>query len=323
MKDRRQLIKRHHESLSVRRQCELMNLNRSSYYYEPRGESEETLALMRKIDEIYTKWPFFGSRRIRAELGRQGIAVSRGRISRLMRLMNIEGKLPGKRTTQRAPGHRIYPNLLRDQQVTHAGQVWCSDITYLPMRHGTMYLVAILDWHSRYVLSWALSNTLESDLCIRALEEALHTHGRPEVFHSDQGCQYTSKAFTSILERHGTTISMSGRGRAYDNIFIERFWRSLKYEEIYKHDYESVQDLREAVDKYIDFYNRERPHQALDYQVPKEVHITGLDESPSTAHRIAPPMRAQAAFSAPPTSFDTHSRSGRPERARAIDREST
>lgn len=259
--------------LSLKRQCSLLSLNRSSYYYVPEtDESELNRALMRIIDEIYTEHPYFGSRRMRAMLHRWfGIRVSRDRVSRLMRIMGLEGKAPGQRTTVRVTSHKVYPNLLRHLEVTHPNQVWCTDITYIPMVRGTMYLVAILDWYSRKVLAWELSNSLDSDFCVRALLDALD-RGAPQVFHSDQGCQFTSKAFTSELNERGIQISMSGRGRAYDNIFVERFWRSLKTEEIYKRDYENATELRRSIGEYVHFYNTHRPHAALDYYTPYEVH---------------------------------------------------
>jgi len=200
-----------HPSLSVKRQCELLGLPRSSYYCEPTGESRENLDLMNRIDRIYTACPFYGSRRIRDELWRQGIEVGRGRVIRLMRLMGIEGKLPGRRTTRPAPGHKVYPNRLRDRRVERAGEVWATDITYLPMRHGTMYLVAVMDWYSRAILAWEISNSLDTDFCLRVLDEALERHEAPEIFHSDQGCQFTSTAFTARLKEHGIAISMAGR----------------------------------------------------------------------------------------------------------------
>ena len=315
MADRRQLIKRKHASLSVKRQCELLEMNRSSYYFEPEGEPPETFELMRQIDRLYTDHPYFGSRRIAAVLRRGGQPVSRDRVVRLMRLMGLEGKQPGQCTTRPAPGHKVYPNLLRSLVVNRPGQVWASDITYVPMPRGTMYLVVVMDWHSRCVLAWALSNSLDSDFCLRALQQALSAHPAPDVFHSDQGCQYTSQAFTDVLKARGIPISMSGRGRAYDNIFVERFWRSLKHEELYKHDYTSVDALRRAIAAYIRFYNTDRPHQALGYDTPWETHLSGLAKPAPTAHGVAPQGRAQAAVSAPPTSLETHSRGGRPSRA--------
>ena len=299
--DRRQLIERNHGSLSINRQCELVGLNRSSYYYEPQGESEETFALMREIDRIYTDHPCYGSRRIVAVLRRQGIAVDRGRVVRLMRLMGIEGKLPGQRTTRPAPGHKVHPNLLKGRTVEQPGEAWASDITYLPMPKGTMYLTVVMDWYSRYVVAWELSNSLDCDFCVRALERALEGAEAPDLFHSDQGCQYTARGFTVVLEGHNVAISMSGRGRAYDNILVERFWRSLKYEEIYKHEYGSVDELRRAVAEYIHHYNTERPHQALDYHTPWEIYMNRLDAAESKDNTGIQTWGSQEPLSAPPT----------------------
>lgn len=313
--DRRQLIKRDDGSPSVKRQCELLGLNRSSYYYEPLGETEETFRLMREIDAIYTEHPCYGSRRIAAVLRRRGIAVGRGRVVRLMRLMGIEGKQPGQRTTRPAPGHKIYPNLLKGMAVDGPGQVWASDITYLPMPKGTMYLAVVMDWHSRCILSWELSNSLDGDFCVRALERALEGPEKPQVFHTDQGCQYTSRDFTDVLRDHGIAISMSGRGRAYDNIFVERFWRSLKHEEIYKNEYRTVADLRRAVAAYIHHYNTGRPHQALGYMFPWEVHVRGLD-APAAGTDSMPPKKTGAGARRTPDPApsdehqEVHSRSG-------------
>lgn len=286
--DRRQLIKRDHASLSLARQCALLELHRSTYYCEPQGESAETYDLMRTIDRVYTDHPEYGSRRLQAVLRREGRHESRGRIARLMRVMGIEGKQPGPRTTRRAPGHAVYPNLLRNRAVEHVGEVWASDITYVPMRTGTLYLVVIMDWSSRCILAWELSNSLDSDFCVRALQAALVRHGQPAIFHSDQGCQYTSQAFTDVLKDRQIKISMSGRGRAYDNIFVERFWRSLKHEQLYKHEYDTVAALRQGVAAYIAHYNTNRPHQALGYEVPWEVHVSGLANAPHTAQSNPP-----------------------------------
>ena len=315
--DRRQLIERNHGSLSINRQCGLVGLNRSSYYYEPQGESEETFALMREIDRIYTDHPCYGSRRIVAVLRRQGIAVDRDRVVRLMRLMGIEGKLPGQRTTRPAPGHKVHPNLLRGRTVERPGEAWASDITYLPMPKGTMYLTVVMDWYSRYVVAWELSNSLDCDFCVRALESALEGAEAPDLFHGDQGCQYTARGFTVVLEGHNVAISMSGRGRAYDNILVERFWRSLKYDEIYSraagetarrrrersgnHEYGSVDELRRAVAEYIHHYNTERPHQALDYHAPWEIYMNRLDAAESKGNTGIQTWGSQEPLSAPPT----------------------
>jgi putative transposase len=262
--------------LSVRRQCELLGLPRSTYYYEPATESPENLALMRRIDEQYLKTPFFGSRRMADWLSRWGLPVNRKRVQRLMRLMGIEAVYPRKKTSIPGVGHKVYPYLLRDVHVVRANQVWCTDITYLPMWRGFMYLVAIMDWYSRYVLSWRISNSLETSFCVEALEAALEL-GRPEIFNSDQGAQFTSQAFTGRLEEEGIAISMDGRGRALDNVFIERLWRTVKYEDIYLKDYGDVDDLYQGLDRYFDFYDHERPHQSLHYKTPHEVYQASLE----------------------------------------------
>ena len=257
--------------MSIRRQCELLGLSRGSFYYEPMGETDENLTIMRRIDELYVEHPFLGSRRLTEMLGREGIAVNRKRIQRLMRLMGLEAIYP-KRTLSRAgAAHRVYPYLLRDVPITRANQVWATDITYIPMRRGFLYLVAILDWFSRYVLAWRLSNSLEVGFCQEALEAALE-RGRPEIFNSDQGVQFTSEAFTRRLTEAGIRISMDGRGRVFDNIFTERLWRSVKYEEVYLKTYEDGWIADESLGRYFAFYNTRRPHQALDYQTPEEVY---------------------------------------------------
>ena len=240
---------------------------RSTCYYEPVGESAKNLELMRQIDELYLKYPFYGSRNISHEL-----KCNRKRIQRLMRLMNIEAIYPKKRTTLRAAGHKIYPYLLRNVTITRIDQVWSTDITYIPMRHGFLYLVAVIDWFSRYVLSWRLSNTLQGEFCIEALKEAL-SRTQPEIFNTDQGCQFTSTTFTSVLKDRGAAISMDGRGRALDNVFIERLWRSVKYEEVYLNDYQDGWEAETRLAAYFDFYRHERPHQALGYRTPAEVYF--------------------------------------------------
>jgi putative transposase len=252
--------------LSIRRQCELLGLNRSSWYYEPAGETAENLALMRRLDEQYLATPFYGSRKLAEVLG-----VNRKRVQRLMRLMGLEAIYPRPRTTLRDREHRIYPYLLRSVEVVRPNQVWSSDITYIPMPRGFMYLTVILDWYSRYVLAWRLSNTLDGRFCLEALEEALGGE-RPEIFNSDQGVQYTALAFTSRLERAGVAISMDGRGRALDNVFVERLWRSVKYEDVYLKAYGTVAELESGLTSYFDFYCHRRPHQALGYRTPGEVY---------------------------------------------------
>jgi putative transposase len=252
--------------VSVVRQCELLGLARSTWYYEPVGESPENLALMRRIDQQYLQTPFYGSRRMARELG-----YNRKRIQRLMRLMGIEAIYPKRGTTRPAPGHKIYPYLLRNVAITHPNHVWSTDITYVPMRHGFLYLVAVIDWYSRYVLSWRLSNTLEGGFCLQALNDALG-YGPPEIFNSDQGSQFTAAAFTGRLEALGVAISMDGRGRAMDNVFVERLWRTVKYEEVYLKEYETAWEAEDELAAYFRFYCHERVHQSLGYRTPAEVY---------------------------------------------------
>jgi putative transposase len=261
--------------LSIRRQCELLGLNRSSYYLPPAVESEENLRLMRLIDQQYLKTPFYGSRRMTASLERSGEAVNRKRVQRLMALMGLEALFPRPRTTTANPDARVYPYLLRDRALTRVNEVWSSDITYVPMRHGFMYLTAVIDWYSRYVLSWQLSNTLEGRFCLEALDEALQW-GQPEIFNTDQGSQFTSREYTGRLEEAGIAVSRDGRGRALDNVFVERLWRSVKYEDIYIKDYDQVPELEAGLTAYFQFYDEERPHQSLGYQTPGEVHRAGI-----------------------------------------------
>lgn len=267
------MIDSEHEILSVTRQCALLGLARSSCYYQRMEESAEDLKLMRLMDELHLRLPFYGSRRLTWSLQQQGYAVGRQRVRRLMRRMGIAAIYPRPRTSAPHPEHRIYPYLLRDVVVSAADQVWSADITYVPMRQGFMYLVAILDWHSRYVLAWRLSNTLDSDFCVEALRAALR-RGRPAIFNTDQGSQFTSLAFTGVLEKHGIAISMDGRGRALDNVFIERLWWSVKYENVYLMGYETVSDLKAGLTRYFDFYCRRRPHQSLDNRTPWDVYST-------------------------------------------------
>ena len=264
-----------HEGLSIRRQCGLLGLNRSTLYYPGLGEREENLRLMRLIDEQYLRCPFYGSRRMTIWLRSLGEEVNRKRVQRLMRTMGLEAIYPKPRLSAGGKEHKIYPYLLRNVRVTRPNQVWATDITYIGLSQGFMYLVAILDWYSRYVLSWRLSNSLEETFCIEALEEALAWQC-PEIFNSDQGVQFTSRAFTSRLEERGVAISMDGRGRVFDNIFIERLWRTVKYEDIYLRDYETVPELRHGLDDYFTFYCYERPHQSLDNRTPWEVYQEAL-----------------------------------------------
>jgi putative transposase len=261
-----------HPAISVRRQCELLGLNRSGLYYQPVGESKENLLLMRLIDEVYTKRPFFGSRRITEELCEQGHAVNRKRVSRLMEVMGIEAIYPKPKLSQPGEEHKIYPYLLKDVEITRINQVWSTDITYIRMTGGFVYLVAVMDWYSRYVLSWSLSVTMELDFCMEALERAMR-RGRPEIFNSDQGSQFTSGKFTGKLEDRGITISMDGRGRCFDNIFIERLWRSLKYEEVYLKNYTLVPEARASIGNWFRFYNHQRRHQSLGKRTPAELYL--------------------------------------------------
>lgn len=258
--------------MSVTRQCELMGLNRSSLYYVPAGEEPLNLLLMRLIDEQFMRTPFYGSRRLTAWLRRTGHAVNRKRVQRLMGLMGLEAIYPKPHLSQGEPTHHTYPYLLGACAVVRPNQVWATDITYSRMRAGFLYLVAIMDWFSRYVLAWRVSNTLDVSFCLEALEEALG-HGRPEIFNSDQGSQFTSHEFTDRLKQTEVRISMDGKGRVYDNIFVERLWRALKYEEVYLKDYVEVPDAIAGIGGYFRFYNNERPHQALRYLTPAEVHF--------------------------------------------------
>ena len=277
MKTRRAMIQVT-PTISMRRQCELLQVCRSSVYYEPAATNPEQLALMRRIDELHLKHPFYGSRKLARCLKSEGNAVNRKQVQRLMRLMGIEGIAPKADTSRPAPEHATYPYLLRNVKVCRVNQVWSTDVTYIPMAHGFVYLVAIMDWYSRRVLSWRVSNTLDTAFCVEALEEALSSFGKPEIFNTDQGAQFTSEAFTSVLHSHGVKISMDGKGRYIDNIFVERLWRSVKYEEVYLHAYESVSEARAGLARYFAFYNQERPHQALGYQTPDAFH-RGLQQA--------------------------------------------
>ena len=260
--------------MSVRRQCQLLGLCRSSLYYQGVAESVENLRLMRRIDQEYTAHPFLGSRRLTKWLNEQGEAVNRKRVQRLMRLMGLEAVYPKPRLSAARAGHRIYPYLLRNVRVERPNQVWSTDITYVPLARGFMYLAAILDWFSRYVIAWRLSNTLDGSFCLEMLDEAL-SRGRPEVFNTDQGVQFTAAAWTGRLESAGVQVSMDGKGRCLDNVFVERRWRTVKYEDIYLWGYESVPQLQRGLGRYFPYYNEERLHQALDYRTPAQVYRQG------------------------------------------------
>lgn len=258
--------------MSIVKQCELLGIARSSYYYQAIPESEDNLKVMDLIDRIYTELPFYGNRRMMAELEKvHRLAVNRKRIQRLMRLMGLEAIYPRPRLTQRNQEHRVFPYLLRNVAITRVNQVWSSDITYIRVRDGFLYLTAIMDWHSRYVLSWELSNTLEASFCVSALRTAL-AMGTPEIFNTDQGCQFTSSEFTGVLLDAGVAISMDGKGRCMDNIFVERLWRTVKYEEVYIRDYDSGNTAFQSLKRYFPFYNHKRHHQALGYQTPASVY---------------------------------------------------
>src|SRR6202051_4991389 len=298
--DRRERLDRRHKRLSVRRQCTLMGVTRSSVYRPPVTTGEDDHALMRRIDELYTESPFYGSRRIAFEL-----KITRKRVQRLMRLMGIEALGPKPNTSKPAPGHKIYPYLLRNLSIDRPNQVWATDITYIHLGSGFLYLVAIMDWASRAVLSWRLSNTMDVSFYVEALEEALSRFGTPEIFNSDQGSQFTSQAFTGTLERAGILISMDGRGRCMDNIFIERLWRSLKYEEIYLKHYADGREARAGIEHWIAFYNTRRPHQALGYKTPMHVWREGMTEACGEEAvdmwTTRPPVRLDTHLTALPT----------------------
>ena len=258
--------------MSLSRQCTLLGLSRSALYYTPVGESAANLALMRRIDELYLQYPFYGARQMVRHLAREGVTVGRHRVRRLMRLLGLEAIYRKPRLSVANPEHRVYPYLLRGLTIDRANQVWCADITYIPVQGGFLYLVAIMDWASRRVLAWRLSNTLDTRFCVEALEEALGIYGNPEIFNTDQGSQFTSIAFTELLEAAGVRCSMDGRGRCLDNVFIERLWRSLKYEAVYLHELADGFVAQRVIDEWIEFYNEVRPHSALDGRTPSEAY---------------------------------------------------
>jgi len=264
--------------LPIQKQAEVLEISRSTVYYQPRPVSETDLWLMRRIDELHLNYPFAGSRMLRDLLWQQGLEVGRRHVRTLMRRMGVEAIYRRPNTSKPAPGHRIYPYLLRGLAITRPNQVWAMDITYIPMARGFVYLAAVVDWFSRRVLAWKLSITMEISFCIEALEEALTTNEKPEIFNTDQGSQFTSEAFTGRLKKEGISISMDGRGRWRDNVFVERIWRSIKYEEVYLHAYESVSEARQSIGRYIDFYNAIRPHSSLKAQTPDQVYFNRLPE---------------------------------------------
>jgi putative transposase len=260
-------------TLSMRRQCELLGIARASLSYLPRPASPESLRIMRRIDEIYTKWPFYGARRMAAQLRAEGLGVNRKRARRLMQLMGLEAIYQGPRTSTPHPEHRVYPYLLRNMNIVRPDHVWSTDITYLGLKGGFVYLSAVIDWYTRYVLAWDLSNTMDVEFCLRTLDMALSTGKAPQIFNTDQGSQYTSPRFVGRLESHGIAVSMDGRGRALDNVFIERLWRSVKYEEVFINDYDTVTEARDGLGRYFKFYNNERLHQALEYKTPVAAYM--------------------------------------------------
>lgn len=268
------MIDRGHPGLSLVRQCSLLGISRSSLYYQPVPASAEDLELMALMDRQYLKTPFYGSRKMTAWLRAQGYQVNRKRVRHLMQAMGLQAIYRRPNTSKLAPDHQVYPYLLKGLEINRVNQVWAADLTYLPMARGFLYLVAIMDWHSRYVLAWRLSNTLEVDFCVEALAEAL-SKGTPEIFNTDQGSQFTSDAFTGMLLEQGIQVSMDGKGRYTDNIFVERLWRSIKYEEVYLKAYQSGSEARSGIGVYLEFYNWERPHQTLDYRTPGEVFEAG------------------------------------------------
>ena len=276
MPDRRAKLDRAHGVLSIRHQCRLLGLSRSGVYRTPLPANDDDLKLMRRIDELFTERPFLGSRRIARMLSEEGATINRKRVQRLMRKMGIEALGPKPRTSKPAPGHRIYPYLLRGMTIDRPNQVWAADITYIPMGRGFLYLVAVIDWASRAVLSWRLSNTMDVSFCVDALENALSRFGTPQIFNTDQGSQFTSMAFTGALATAGIQISMDGRGRWMDNVFIERLWRSLKHEDVYLKGYADGKELHGGLSDWIAFYNDQRPHQALGYRTPMTVWRDGI-----------------------------------------------
>lgn len=270
---RRNMIDNNSSNLSIARQCNLLSVNKSTYYYKQRGLTEQELGIMKIIDEIYTEHPYFGARRMSKYLESYDITIGRKAVSRYYRIMAIEAVYPNLNLSKRNQAHKIYPYLLKDVEVTKVNQVWSTDITYIRMAQGFVYLVAVIDWFSRYILSWKVSISLESDFCIEALEDAIEKYGHPEIFNTDQGSQFTSKNFISVLTGHKIRISMDGKGRALDNVFIERFWRYLKQEKIYMIILNTVKEAKNAISDYMSFYNKKRMHQSLKYLTPEQVHF--------------------------------------------------
>jgi putative transposase len=289
--ERLALVDRADPVLSAVTQCRLLKVARSTLYYRPAPVSVDDLAVMRRMDELHLAWPFYGSRRMAAVLRREGWAVNRKRAKRLMRVMGLEAIYQKPNASRSHPGHKVYPYLLRGLAIERPNQVWCADITYIPMAKGFVYLVAVMDWFSRRVLAWRVSITMDTAFCVAALQEAMDKHGQPEIFNTDQGVQFTGADFLDELATRGVRISMDGRGRYLDNIFIERLWRSLKYEEVYIKAYGSVAAARRGIGLWLTFYNDERPHQALAYRTPREVFAAGpasgyVDNTPASLRSL-------------------------------------
>jgi putative transposase len=269
------MIDRTHE-LPVKQQCKILQLASSTAYYQPQPISSEDLALMRRIDELHMEMPYAGARMLSRMLKREGQPIGRKRVSTLMQRMDIHALYRKPNTSKRHPAHKVYPYLLRNLEITRSNHVWAADITYIPMRRGFVYLFAVMDWASRRVLAWRLSNTLTTDFCIEAVQEAMNRYARPEIFNTDQGCQFTSIDFTELLKDNGIQISMDGKGCWRDNVFVERLWKSVKYEEVYLHAYDTVNDAKRGLEKYFKFYNQRRPHSALDDKTPDEFYFDNL-----------------------------------------------
>ena len=272
MQQRRQMVEIDNNNLSINKQCKVLQIHRSGLYYQPNGESQHNLDLMLEIDKIHLKWPYYGTRRMTAELQNMGYVVGRKLIRRLMRLMGIEVIYPRQNTSQPNKGHKIYPYLLRGLKIDHINQVWQTDITYIPMKRGFMYLMAVIDVHSRYVLNWSISNSMEAAWCTQVVQQAIEKYGNPEIFNTDQGSQFTSELFTEMLLGNNIKISMDGKGRATDNIYIERLWRNVKQENIYLNAYETGLDLYKGLEEYFYQYNNHRVHQALNYLKPIDIY---------------------------------------------------
>lgn len=273
------MIDREHD-LPLKRQAQLLELSRGSLYYQPQPVSAEDLDIMRRIDELHLQWPFMGSRMLRDQLRTQGLTVNRKRVRRLMRLMGIQAIYRRQNTSRRHPQHAVFPYLLRGLVIDRPNQVWAADITYIPMARGFVYLFAVMDWYSRKVLAWRISNTLSADFCVEAVQEAIDLYGKPQMFNTDQGSQFTGSQFVSLLTSHGIRISMDGKGCWRDNVFVERLWRSVKYEEVYLHAYQSVPEAKAGIARYFAFYNARRSHTALDRQTPDHIYFKSIEPLP-------------------------------------------